>query len=115
MSLNYKTNCFPFLYQTAKKRFFPENPLSFSWNVWYNRYKRYVRVGKETSVMESNALLNAKLSLDSDISLYAQLVGIIKRNISTGVLAVGDLLPSEAELCRAEAAKHLTKVEIRGL
>ena len=51
--------------------------------------------------MESNALLNAKLSLDSDISLYAQLVGIIKRNISTGVLAVGDLLPSEAELCRA--------------
>ena len=50
--------------------------------------------------MESNALLNAKLSLDSDISLYAQLVGIIKRNISTGVLAVGDLLPSEAELCR---------------
>ena len=51
--------------------------------------------------MESNALLNANLSLDSDISLYAQLVGIIKRNISTGVLAVGDLLPSEAELCRA--------------
>ena len=50
--------------------------------------------------MESNALLNATLSLDSDISLYAQLVGIIKRNISTGVLAVGDLLPSEAELCR---------------
>ena len=51
--------------------------------------------------MESNALLNATLSLDSDISLYAQLVGIIKRNISTGVLAVGDLLPSEAELCRS--------------
>ena len=50
--------------------------------------------------MESNALLNVNLSLDSDISLYAQLVGIIKRNISTGVLAVGDLLPSEAELCR---------------
>ena len=45
--------------------------------------------------------MNANLSLDSDISLYAQLVGIIKRNISTGVLAVGDLLPSEAELCRA--------------
>lgn len=38
--------------------------------------------------------------MDSDIPLYAQLVGIIKRNISTGTLAVGDLLPSEAELCR---------------
>ena len=38
--------------------------------------------------------------MDSDIPLYAQLVGIIKRNISTGALAVGDLLPSEAELCR---------------
>ena len=45
--------------------------------------------------MESNALLNATLSLDSDISLYAQLVGIIKRNISTGVLAVGDLLTAK--------------------
>ena len=51
--------------------------------------------------MERNPLLNAALSLDSDISLYAQLVGIIKRNISTGILSVGDLLPSEAELCRA--------------
>ena len=90
-----------FCTKQRKSGFSRKNPLSFSWNVWYNRYKRYVRVGKETSVMESNALLNAKLSLDSDISLYAQLVGIIKRNISTGVLAVGDLLPSEAELCRA--------------
>ena len=50
--------------------------------------------------MEKNPILHASLSLDSDISLYAQLVGIIKRNISTGVLPVGALLPSEAELCR---------------
>ena len=50
--------------------------------------------------MEQNSILHTTLSLDSDIPLYAQLVGIIKRNISTGVLAVGDLLPSEAELCR---------------
>ena len=50
--------------------------------------------------MEHNAILDSKLSLSSNIPLYAQLVGIIKRNISTGVLAVGDLLPSEAELCR---------------
>ena len=50
--------------------------------------------------MEQNPILHTTLSLDSDIPLYAQLVGIIKRNISTGVLAVGALLPSEAELCR---------------
>ena len=48
--------------------------------------------------MEQNPILHTALSLDSDIPLYAQLVGIIKRNISTGVLAVGALLPSEAEL-----------------
>lgn len=51
--------------------------------------------------MEQQSILQAQLSLDSDIPLYAQLVGIIKRNISTGVLAVGALLPSEAELCRS--------------
>lgn len=51
--------------------------------------------------MELDPILSQKLSLDSDIPLYSQLVGIIKRNISTGILSVGDLLPSEAELCRA--------------
>ena len=51
--------------------------------------------------MEPNAILSESLSLSSDIPLYAQLVGIIKRSISSGALAIGDLLPSEAELCRA--------------
>ena len=50
--------------------------------------------------MEYNPILAASLSLSSDIPLYTQLVGIIKRNISSGTLAVGDLLPSESELCR---------------
>ena len=50
--------------------------------------------------MEHNAILDSKLSLSSNIPLYAQLVGIIKQNISSGELNVGDLLPSEAELCR---------------
>ena len=50
--------------------------------------------------MEQNPILHTALSLDSDIPLYAQLVGIIKRSISTGALPVGALLPSEAELCR---------------
>ena len=44
--------------------------------------------------MEQNPILHTALSLDSDIPLYAQLVGIIKRNISTGVLAVGRCCPA---------------------
>ena len=51
--------------------------------------------------MEQHPILAGKLSMSSDIPLYAQLVGIIKRHISNGTLAVGDLLPSEAELCRS--------------
>ena len=51
--------------------------------------------------MEQNPILAASLSVNSDIPLYTQLVGIIKLHISSGTLAVGDLLPSEAELCRA--------------
>ena len=58
--------------------------------------------------MEYNPILSARLSLDSDIPLYVQLVGIIKRNISTGVLAVGESLPSEAELCRAMGVSRNT-------
>ena len=49
--------------------------------------------------METNPILMSKLSLDSDIPLYSQLVAIVKRNISAGTLAPGDLLPSEADLC----------------
>lgn len=51
--------------------------------------------------MEQHPILTTKLSLSSDIPLYTQLVGIIKRHISSGTLAVGALLPSESELCRA--------------
>lgn len=49
----------------------------------------------------SSPVLSAKLSLDSDVPLYNQLVAIIKRNITAGLLVPGDLLPSEAELCKA--------------
>ena len=51
--------------------------------------------------MQNHSILACRLSMDSDIPLYSQLVGIIKQNISSGKLGVGDLLPSEAELCRA--------------
>lgn len=50
--------------------------------------------------MATNPVLLSALSLDSDIPLYSQLVSIVKRNISAGTLVTGDLLPSEAELCK---------------
>lgn len=51
--------------------------------------------------MSENPILKNKLSLDSEIPLYSQLIGIVQRAISSGALSVGDLLPSEAELCSA--------------
>lgn len=50
--------------------------------------------------MEINPVLLSTLSIDSDIPLYSQLVSIVKRNITAGTLDPGDLLPSEAELCK---------------
>lgn len=59
-------------------------------------------------MMNTNPILNSRLSLNSDIPLYAQLVGIIKRCISTGALPVGSLIPSEAELCQALSVSRNT-------
>ena len=53
-------------------------------------------------------ILEAKLSLDSNVPLYNQLVAIIKRHISAGILSSGDLLPSEADLCRALSISRST-------
>ncbi len=50
--------------------------------------------------METNPVLLSTLSMDSDIPLYSQLVSIVKRNITAGTLGPGELLPSEAELCK---------------
>ena len=50
--------------------------------------------------VETNPVLLSSLSLDSDIPLYSQLVSIVKRNITAGTLGAGELLPSEAELCK---------------
>lgn len=46
--------------------------------------------------MEQNSILHTTLSLDSDIPLYAQLVGIIKRSISTGRAPCSPARPSSA-------------------
>lgn len=51
--------------------------------------------------MDSNPILSADLTTDGNIPLYFQLVGIIKRYVSAGILAPGDILPSESELCKS--------------
>ena len=48
-----------------------------------------------------NPVLMSKLSLETDIPLYYQLVNIIKRNITAGTLKPGDVLPSESEMCKS--------------
>lgn len=48
-----------------------------------------------------NILLNSRVSINSDIPLYYQLISIIKRNVSVGILKPGDIIPSETELCDA--------------
>ena len=58
------------------------------------------RAFRKDHIMEKNPILLSTLSMDSDIPLYSQLVSIVKRNISAGTLNTGDLLPSEAELCK---------------
>ena len=59
--------------------------------------------------MENNPILKEKL-LDSQTPLYTQLIGIIKRAITSGEAGVGDLLPSEAELC---SAYHISRNTVR--
>ena len=46
-------------------------------------------------------ILNSRVSIDADIPLYYQLISIIKRNLSVGILKAGDIIPSEEELCDA--------------
>ena len=45
-----------------------------------------------------NPVLMSKLSLETDIPLYYQLVNIIRRNITAGTLKPGDVLHSESEM-----------------
>jgi len=51
--------------------------------------------------MMHSSILREKLQLDSAVPLYSQLIGIIKRAITSGEAGVGSLLPSETELCAA--------------
>lgn len=58
--------------------------------------------------MDANPILADSLSASSGIPLYSQLVNIVKRSISAGALAPGDLLPSESALCRHFAISRST-------
>jgi len=49
--------------------------------------------------MEKNPVLQSRLIENSGVPLYYQLVGIIKRSITSGLLKPGDMLPSESEIC----------------
>ena len=51
--------------------------------------------------MEINPILNQKLRMDSEKPLYTQLIDIMRRAITSGEAEIGQLLPSEAELCKA--------------
>lgn len=71
--------------------------------------------------MEMNPILQSQLVEESGVPLYYQLVGIIKRSITAGILKPGDLLPSEAEICeiyhvsRSTVRQALGALETEGL
>ena len=66
--------------------------------------------------MGNDPILKTTLSMASDIPLYAQLTGIIKNAITSGAVKVGDLLPSEAELCeRFEISRNTVRQAIGSL
>ncbi|HEY5560968.1 MAG TPA: GntR family transcriptional regulator [Clostridiaceae bacterium] len=60
--------------------------------------------------MDKHPILQGQLAEDSGIPLYYQLVGIVKRNITGGILKPGDRVPSEAEICDAY---HVSRSTVR--
>lgn len=66
-------------------------------------------------------ILNSRVSIDSDVPLYYQLISIIKRNLSVGMIKPGDIIPSEAELCdslgisRTTVRQAIGELEAEGL
>lgn len=58
--------------------------------------------------MNHHPIFKSRISQESEIPLYTQLIGIIKRCITSGTMQVGDLLPSEAELCEGYSISRNT-------
>lgn len=50
--------------------------------------------------MENSPILKAELTDDGNIPLYSQLINVVKRYISAGLLVPGDLLPSETKMIK---------------
>ena len=76
--------------------------------IWYNQ--NIPNKTKEAGIMEKHPILNNRLAMESEKPLYSQLIDIIKRSITGGEVSVGELLPSEAELC---AAYHISRNTVR--
>ena len=51
--------------------------------------------------MESSPILSKTLTLDSELPLYIQLIDIVRHSITSGEVRIGQLLPSESELCQS--------------
>lgn len=49
--------------------------------------------------MSENLTLPDTITQESDVPLYFQLVTLIKRQINSGMLKPGDMIPSESQLC----------------
>jgi GntR family transcriptional regulator len=58
--------------------------------------------------MSIHPILQGQLIEESGLPLYYQLVGIIKRYITSGILKPGDLVPSEAEIGEAYQVSRST-------
>ena len=58
--------------------------------------------------MGRNFILENHLHAESNVPLYYQIIGIIKRGIAANILKPGDMLPSEAELCNAYGISRST-------
>ena len=64
--------------------------------------------------MNINPILKAELTDDGNIPLYSQLINVIKRYISAGLLVPGDLLPSETEMITAFSVSRSTVRQAMG-
>lgn len=64
--------------------------------------------------MDTSPILNAELTDDGNVPLYYQLISVIKRYISAGLIVPGDLLPSEVEMIKSFGISRSTVRQAMG-